>query len=55
MVFSTPSAAQNGQQPVGVWTTLAPYVAPPLAASGAIVVIFRQLMEKATNKRDNLF
>ncbi|MBS0620064.1 MAG: hypothetical protein JSS61_01210 [Verrucomicrobia bacterium] len=44
------SATQSPQSFPGLWSTLAPYAAPPLAASAAIVPVFRDLIAKSARQ-----
>ena len=44
-------AAKNGQPPPGVWATIAPYVIPPIAATAAIVLPFRDLIGKTWQQK----
>ena len=44
-------AAKNGQPPPGVWTTIAPYVIPPIAATTAVVLPFRDLIGKTWQQK----
>lgn len=44
--------SQNEPQPSrGVWSSLAPYIVPPLAASTAIVPVFRDLIAKSAQQK----
>lgn len=47
MSSSTTSTAPNGQPTQGLWSSLAPYAAPPLAAASAIIFPFRDFIAKS--------
>lgn len=47
MASSTSPAAQNRQPPQGLWPLVEPYAAPPLAAAGAIVPVYREMIAKS--------
>lgn len=46
--MSSPAHVQNGQP--GVWSTIAPYIAPPLAASIAIIPVFYGFVAKSAQQ-----
>ena len=51
MSSSTSSAASNQQPSPGIWPSLAPYVTPPVAASAAIIPVFRDMVAKSSLQR----
>lgn len=48
---STSSAIPNGQPPKGPWISMAPYFVPPIAASAAIVPVFRDMIAKSAQQK----
>ena len=48
--MSSSSSVQSGQPAGGVWASMAPYVAPPLAASAAIVPTFYGFAAKSAQQ-----
>ncbi len=48
---STSSAVSNGQPSKGPWVYMAPYLAPPIAASAAIVLVFRDMIAKSAQQK----
>jgi len=44
---STSNTVQNGQPSHSLWSTVAPYVVPPVAAAAAIVPVFQDLIAKS--------
>ncbi|HLB52201.1 MAG TPA: hypothetical protein VJK48_00640 [Chlamydiales bacterium] len=48
---SISSSAANQQPPKGMWPSFAPYVAPPIAASFAIVPVFRDMIAKSFQQK----
>ncbi|MBI2743901.1 MAG: hypothetical protein HYX48_08310 [Chlamydiales bacterium] len=51
MSAATSSPVQNGQPSGAVWTAVAPYVVPPMAASAAIVPVFRDMIAKSAQQK----
>lgn len=50
--MSTATPAASNQQPLnGVWTTVAPYAVPPIAASFAIIPVFRDMIAKSAQQK----
>ena len=49
--MSSISSAANQQPSKGLWAHMAPYVVPPVAASLAIVVVFRDMVAKSALQR----
>ncbi len=49
--MSTQAAASSGQPPKGVWSSITPYVVPPIAASVAIVPVFRDMVAKSAQQK----
>lgn len=45
--MSSPSPVQDGQTLGGVWSSLVPYVSPPVSAMGAIVPVFYGFIAKS--------
>lgn len=45
--MTSPTSATNKQTSNNFWTSMAPYVVPPIAASAAIVPVFRDLVAKS--------
>jgi len=48
---TSPAAVPSGPPSRGFWPLLAPYVVPPLAASAAIVPVFRDMVAKSAQQQ----
>ncbi len=51
MSVKATAAAQDGQPPREPWSALSPYLVPPLAASAAIVPVFRDMVAKSAQQK----
>jgi hypothetical protein len=45
------SSAPNRQTPNEFWTVMAPYIGPPVAASAAIIPVFRDMVAKSAQQK----
>src|ERR1700680_3128509 len=50
---SVSSAAPNGQPSRGMYSSLVPYIAPPIAASAAVTLVFYGFMAKSAQQLGN--
>ena len=53
MSSSIPSSAPKEPPSKGIWSAVAPYVAPPLSASAAIIPVFRDMVAKSAQQVGN--